>query len=115
MKPIEPDQKAVIDLKSALARLKENGWTSGKFHDIETGKCCALGAFTNKSFAEETPGVPYLAYAIRNRKGGHRYPADMPDMSVVVRFNDASRRKWEHVEAVFDEAIRCAEAGELNV
>lgn len=105
---IEPDTEAVEELKAALERLRKDGWNRGKFHDFATGQCCALGAFGHQ-FPTDSPGVKYLAYAIRTRKGGHPYPADMPDMSVVIRFNDAHGRKWADVEAVFLAAIRYAE------
>lgn len=110
----EPDTEAAEELKAALARLRKDGWTRGKFHDLATGKCCALGAF-GYQLPDETPGVRYLAYAIRTRKGGHRYPAEMPDAGVVVRFNDAARRKWAEVEAVFLAAIRYAEGSGTHV
>ncbi|OYN81875.1 hypothetical protein CG716_04925 [Mycolicibacterium sphagni] len=104
----EPDTEAVEDLKSALARLRKDGWTRGKLYDYETGKCCSLGAF-NHAFPQESPGTPYLAYAIRTRKGGHPYPADMHDLFVITRFNDTPKRKFADVEAVFLAAIAYAE------
>ncbi|ADL71007.1 hypothetical protein SEA_ENCELADUS_40 [Mycobacterium phage Enceladus] len=111
----EPDYEAIEDLNAALTRLKKDGWTRGKFHDVETGKCCALGAFGYPFPSEESPGVKYLAYAIREREGGHPYPADMPDMSVVIAFNDAYGRTFEDLEAMFRAAIRYAEGEGTHV
>lgn len=111
---LKPDAEAVNELKAALERLRKDGWNRGKFHDVITGECCALGAF-GYAFPTDSLGVAYLAYAIRNRKGGHPYPPDMPDMSVVIRFNDAHGRKWAEVEAVFLAAIRYAEGKGVHV
>ncbi len=105
---MDPDAEAVNDLKAALKRLRTNGWQRGKFLDLTSGKCCAVGAF-GYPFPTDSPGVPYLAYAVRTRPGGRRYPAHMSDLAVIIRFNDATRRTAAEIESAFVDAIRYAE------
>ena len=104
-----PDAKAAGELKAALESLRTKGWMRGKMVDWQTGKCCALGAF-GYLYPTDSPGVPYLAHAVKARRGAPNYQA-MSNLAVIIRFNDAPRRTAEQVEAAFEAAIRLAEEG----
>lgn len=107
----DPDIEAINDLNDALTRLETNGWQRGKLHNLATGECCALGAF-GFLFPQSSPGVPYLAYAVRQR-----VPKlwERNELAAIIRYNDEHAKSIDDIRAVFRDAVRLAEGAGTQV
>ncbi|MGH3954489.1 MAG: DUF6197 family protein [Mycobacterium sp.] len=107
-------------LRSALTELRRplnndgNGWTQGQFGSDDRCKC-AIGAIESAVITLISDDVDFLEtpYFSARSALAQAIPGSGDEQRgwSIISWNDHSERTFPEVEAAFERAIECAEAG----